>query len=242
MEYLTIPQEYILQADLSQSECERMVAGDECFRRDHMRDKPYYHQSRIVIFNDKIFAEQFFENREKSKNMLLLKVRDGSYKLLTNNGNLVSFDVKNGAVSVLRLISGSLEKEKKLESKCDFAEAIYGFYFVYDKSQIIEKSALFKDEYNFDGLKEVIFFVEKSNQEQVLVLLRNSVRDLEAIRNLRICKIPGEENYLLKHFSDDECQRNHDEAIIAECTKYSACEDYLVVKDCDVVLLRDAMN
>ncbi|OFW81176.1 MAG: hypothetical protein A2887_01480 [Alphaproteobacteria bacterium RIFCSPLOWO2_01_FULL_40_26] len=238
---IAIPYEYILQSQLSQSECEKMV-DIECFRRDHMRDQPYYHQSGIVLFHDKIFATQFFENREKSKNMLLLKVNDGSYKLTTDNGNLISFNIKNGTVSDLQLIRGDLTKEKKLESKCDLAEAVYGFYQAYDKSGIIEKSVLFRDKYDFSGLKEIIFFVEKSKQEEVLALLRNNLRNLDAIKNLRICKIANEENYFLRHFSADECEKNRDDATAAECDKYSACEDFLVIKNCEVVLLKDAMN
>ncbi len=233
--------EYFLQFNLTQKECEKIIGG-ECFRRDHMRDEPYYHESRIIIFDGKIFAEQFFENSEKTRNMVFLKVLNGVHKAKTTNGNLISFAVKDGKISDLKILKGEISREKKLESKCDLSEVIFGFYQAYDKSHILQKSALFKDEYNFDGLQEVLLFVEKENLGEARVLLKNSARSFDAIKDIRICKIPSEENFLLKHFSDEECQQNQDSANAAECSKYSICEDYLVVKNCEIVLLKDAMR
>lgn len=234
----TLNSQYFLQFELDKKTCEKII-GNECFRRDHMRDLPYYHESRIIIFNEKIFAEQFFENREKSTNMLLLKVNDGNYKLIDEKKNLISFTAKNGVVSNLKLLKGDLKKEKKLESKCDLSQVTYGFHQVHEKAQIVEKSAFFRDEYNFDGLKEVVFFIDKSKPEKPLALLRNSNRNFDAIRDLRICKMPEKENYFVKYFSDEDCQKNSDDEIAQECLKYSVCEDYAIIKNCEVTLLKD---
>lgn len=235
-----ISDEYLIISNLTQKECEKLIAG-ECFRRDHMRDKPYYHESRVVIFYNKIFATQFFENKEKSKNMLFLKVKDGAYQLRTDRENLISFAVKNGEISELKLIQGDLEKEKKLQSKCDLSEAIYGFYQAYDKSQILEKSALFSDEKNFSGLKEFIIFKEKSRLQQPLVLLKNSARDFEAIEDIKLCKMPNRENFLLKQLSQKECVENFDKNAV-ECSEFSGCEDYLIIEDCKITLLAEELK
>ncbi len=233
----TISAEYFFQVNLSQSECEKF-AGGECFRRDKMRDEPYYHQTKITIFRGKVFAEQFSKS---SGERLFLKVRDGSYEIASGEENLISFAAKNGEVSDLKLLKGDLTKEKKLESRCDLSEAIYGFHQAYDPSQIIARSRLFQDEYNFDGLKELLFFVEKNNQTEVMALVEKRGRGMAAIKDIRLCKKPSSENYFLKHVSDEECQANREENV-AECLKYSACTDYLVVKNCDVLLLADPIN
>lgn len=232
-----VSDQYLLSFDLSQKECEQLIGG-ECFRRDHSRDTPYYHQSRIVIFNKKIFAQQFFENREKTTNALFLQVKDGSYKLKTVMGNIASFSAKNGVVSDLKLINGDLSLEEITISSCDIAPTDYGFYQAYDKSQISEKSTYFKDEYNFEGLKELVVFITKADPDKMRVLLKNSARNVEAIENLSLCKMFGDENLFVKHISNAECEKTLDLAAQEECSRNSRCEDFLLIEDCNVRYLK----
>jgi len=233
-----------LQINLSQKDCEKMVEfinGKSCFRRDHMRDKPYYHQTKIKIFNNKIFAMQVLGDSQKPTDKAFLKIKNGSYKLKDEKENLISFYVKNGEITNFKLLKGNLEKEQKTQSKCDLAENIYGFYQAYDKTKIFDKSAPFRDEDDFEGLKEILFFVEKSNQAEVMVLQKDSDYSFAAVKEIRLCKVKDSANLLVKHISQDQCAMNHEESAV-ECAKYKSCEDYLVVKNCDVVLLKDGMN
>jgi hypothetical protein len=244
--YKTIPPEYFLQINLTQSECEKTLNVSaanktECFRRDKMRDEPYYHKSKITIFNGKIFAEQFSAEEDRQANQVFLTVKNGSYKLSSSNSNSISFSVKDGLVSDLKLLQGNLAKEKKLESKCDVSEAIYGFYKANNSDGIVEKNIMFNDEFNFNGLKDLQIFIEKSNPQKAMSLTLNDNNSFEAIDNIRICKMPNSENYFLRRISDEGCKLGREETIL-ECTKYSSCEDYLIIKDCEVTLLKDLVT
>ncbi len=234
-----ISSEYFLQVNLTQTQCEEIVGG-ECFRRDSARDKPYYHQTKLTIFNNKVFAEQFLQNSEKSTDRLFFSISNGAYKFITTKGNKISFSAKNGKVINLKLLSGKLGKEKKSDNKCRVAEATYGFYQAYDKWQIVERHKFFKDEFNFSGLKEFIIFAEKSNKTKAMALLKDSAQSVVAVNKIRLCKIQGEENYLEKHISNSECELAREEDI-EECVRYGACEDYLVVKDCEITFLKEVL-
>lgn len=241
--YPEISAEYFLQIDLSQSECEKFLDVSvenktACFRRDGMRDAPYFHKSKITIFNGKIFAEQFFFGE---KNQVFLAVKNGSYKLTNHGGNLVSFSVQNGLVSDLKLLKGDLSKEKKLESKCDENEAIYGFYQANDKSGIVQKNIIFKDEFGSAELKELQIFIEKPSPEKVMAMALDTNNNVAAIDNVRLCRMPDSQEYFLRRISDEGCELNRDETI-RECAKYSACKDYLIVKDCEVNFLKDLLT
>ncbi len=241
--YPEISAEYFLQIDLSQSECEKFldVSAENktaCFRRDGMRDAPYFHKSKITIFNGKIFAEQFFF---EGKDQVFLAVKNGSYKLANHSGNLISFSVQNGLVSDLKLLKGDLSKEKKLESKCDENEAIYGFYQANDKSGIVQKNIIFNDEFGSSGLKELQIFIEKSNPEKVMAMAPDANNNTASIEDVRLCKMPDSQEYFLRRISDEGCELNRDETI-RECTKYSACKDYLIVKNCGVSFLKDLLT
>jgi hypothetical protein len=238
-----IPQQYLLQINLSQDQCEKIVGG-ECFRRDKMRDEPYYHETNLKIFRGKIFAQQFFQGSERLVDKMFLPVKDGTYQLETNNKNLIYFSSKKGVVSDLKIQKDELLKEREPESKCNIAETIYGFYQGNDPSQIVAKTVLFKDEYNFEGFKELTFFVEKSNQAEVMVVTKNLNQTPIAVKDIRLCKMPQistPQVYFVKHVNDEECKENRHKDV-SECQKYSICEDFLVIKNCDVLLLRDAMN
>jgi hypothetical protein len=239
---VTIPYEFLLQINLSQDECQKFVGG-ECFRRDKMREEPYYHKTKLVIFRDKIFAEQFFQGPERRVDKLFLSVPNGRYDIKTNHDNEVSFSVKSGFVNNLKLRKGELEKEREPKSQCNISEIIYEFYQANDPSGIIAKTVLTKDEYNFDGFKEVTFFVEKNRQMDIMVVSKNSNQTPVAVKDLRLCKMPEVSNpeiYFVKYVNNEKCQSDRFDDV-AECNKYKDCEDYLVVKDCNVLMLRDPM-
>jgi hypothetical protein len=241
--YPEISAEYFLQIDLLQNECEKFLDVSvenktACFRRDGMRDEPYFHKSKITIFNGKIFAEQFFSG---GKDQVFLRVRNGGYKLVNRGGNLISFSVQNGFVSDLKLLKGDLSKEKKLESKCDENEAIYGFYQANDKSGIVQKNIIFSDEFGPSGLKELQIFIEKSNPEKAMAISSDPNNNAASIDDVRLCRMPDSQEYFLRRISDESCELNRDETI-QECTKYSACKNYLIVKNCEVSFLKDLLT
>lgn len=234
---ITIPSENFLQINLLQKDCDRFVDG-ECFRLDHARLEPYYHETRITIFRNRIFAEQFFQSEDgEDANKRFLPVKDGSYKVIRLNQNLISFDVKNGQISNLKLLQGDVAKEKGVQSECDTTSAIYGFYQAYKKSLIVDQSGFFKDEYNFDGLKEFFTFVEILSPEKLMAMTKNPNQAAVAVEEIRLCKMPNSENYLVRHFSADECKTSTKDNFV-ECSKYSSCEDVLSVKNCKIVDLQ----
>lgn len=237
---VALPADILIEFEITQSDCQKFVAS-ECFRRDGMRDEPYFHPTKLVILQNRIHAEQLIERDQRPRDKVFIPVRNGNFKVKRRNGNEISFTVKDAAVSDLRLLKGDLVLEKKVESRCDVVAATYGFYKANGTSGIIERKRLFKDEYNFDGLKEFIFFVEKTNQAEVMALAKNSNQAALPLRDIRLCQMPDEENFFVKHITEAECATNRDD-IAAECTRYSACVDFLVVKDCNVVLLRDPMT
>jgi len=244
--YPEISAEYFLQFDLSRKDCERLLVVSAanktaCFRRDGMRDEPYYHQSKITIFSGKIFAEQFSTEDDKQVNQVFLMVKDGVYSLVNRNSNLISFSVKGGVVTDLKLLKGDLKKEKKLESNCDASEVIYGFYQANNQSGVVQRNIIFDDEFGFDGLKELQIFIEKSNPQKVMTVTPDANNSMEAIENIRLCKMPNSQNYFLRRISDESCKLNRDETI-EECTKYSSCEDYLIIKNCEVTFLKDLIT
>ncbi len=203
---------YFFKKDLTQSECEKYI-NEPCFYRDGERDEKYYHPTRITILNGRVFAMQ-----ETPDAKFFFKIKDGKYKF---------GDVKNGHVTKIK---GNIKEP----NKCDFAPAIYGFNQAYDPSQLISKTDFFEDGYNFTGLQEFTIFTEKENQAEVYALMP------DGFNNFRLCKRKNEDHFLLKYINFDECERNPD--VSADCKKFSDCEDYLVVKNCDVVFLKDAMN
>lgn len=232
--------DYFLQINLVKDGCEKIVSG-ECFRRDRMRDEPYFHKTSLQIFDGKVFAKQFSLIDEEWRQTRFLEVVDGSHEFVTDQKNHIILSVKNGAVSELKLISGDLEKEKKSQSKCDLAEINYGFFQAYNSSQIFVKSAFFKDEENFDGLKEILFFVDKSKKTNVMALLKNSNQEASAVGNIELCRMPNSKEFLIKKFDDLECKTKENETV-ASCAKYSSCEDFFVVENCNVKLMKGELN
>lgn len=231
---IAIPAEDFLQMNLDQNDCGKFVAG-ECFRRDHARDEPYYHETRITIFRNRIFAEQFFKRDSLAADKMFLPVKDGFYQITRLNKNLILFHVKDGQVSDLKLLQGDVDNEKEARSKCDVTSAIYGFYQAYKKPLIVDQYGLYKDEFSFDGLKEFMTFIEATNPEKIMAMTKNPNQVATAIDDINLCKMPNSETYLVRHFSGDECKKITEDNI-AECSKYSVCEDFLNVQNCEIVV------
>ncbi len=225
-----IPEKYFLEINLSQKECEKTIK-ENCFYRDSAHDDKYYHQTKLTIFNKKIFATQ---------NSLFFAVKNGNYKFFDEKNNLISFNVKNGAVSNLKLIKGNLNKEKEI-TRCTLTQAVYGFNKAYDESQLIVKTDYFEDGYNFKGLQEFMIFSEKSTQEEVFAMSNKTNETPTPINELRLCKQKISGKILVKYVNKDQCDKNNPDIDI-ECKKFNDCEDYLVTKNCEVIFLKDAMG
>lgn len=236
LEATSIPQNYFLQVDLDSKLCDKLT-GTECFRRDGMRDEPYFHKTTITIFGGKVFATQLLYDEEESGNRLYVKLKDGSYQVETKQKNLISFSSKAGKVSDLKLLKGDFKIENDEPQPCEIAAAVLGFARAYDPQLITAKSRFFKDESDFDGLKEVLIFSEKNVEgAPLLALVKNSKKNYSPIFSLNLCKREDFENLLQRTISHDQCYLNFEEDA-AECAKYQACTDYLSIRSCNVTFL-----
>lgn len=223
---------YLLQINLAQADCQNLLE-QSCFFRDKMQSEPYFHQTKLTIFLNKVFATQYYNDKSK-----LLQVKDGAHSLTSNNGNLISFNTKTGEINNLKLIKGNIKTETNGISKCQKAENLYNFYNIYNKTdQIFIKSRLYKDEYNFNGLDEYILFAEKNNQAEIMALKKNTNSAIEAIHNIHLCKMPDRNVLNVRHISAEECFKS--DRAIEECAKYENCEDKIIVEDCEINLFRD---
>src|SRR3989338_1180746 len=101
-----IDESYFIEIFLTKKDCEKAIG--KCYFRDKTTDEtPYFHETKIIIFQSKILAIQQYNDKEK-----ILKIKDLHYNFITKHQNSISFTVKNGEVTDLTLKKGDLEKEK----------------------------------------------------------------------------------------------------------------------------------
>ena len=225
--------DYFLQFDIDKNDCEKIL-GQDCLFRDTLFDDPYLHKARLTIFLDKAFITQDY--RDKS---ITIKIKDDKYSLISSNKNAISFSVTNGAVSNLKLIKGNIDKEQNKVSKCQKARTLYSFHSLYNSENILTKSGIYKDEYDFSGLNEYILFAEKSNQSKIMAISKNSESIITAIENLQLCKMPNSDILNIRHLSVEECNNN---AANEECYRYQKCENTIIIEDCEVSLFKDGFR
>lgn len=230
----SIDSTYLLQLNITESDCEKIL-GQDCFFRDKMLSDPYLHKTTLTIFANKVFATQSFDDKT-----IIAQVKDGAYSLLSNNDNLISFNTKDGEVSNLKLAKGNLAKEQNNISKCHKAESLYNFYNLYKSSKILTESGIYKDDYDFKGLNEYILFAEKTDQAEIMALTKSAESKISAIDNLQLCKMPNSNILNVRHLSAEECSNDSEAA--EECLKYQECENVISVNNCEVSLFKDGFN
>ena len=231
----SIESSYFLQTTIAENDCEKFL-GQSCFFRDRMLSEPYLHKTKLTIFSNKIFATQFFNDKT-----IIAQVKDGAHSLISSNGNLISFNTKNGNVSNLALVKGNLTKEENNVSKCKKAETLYSFYNAYNKDdEIVTKSGIYKDEYDFKGLNEYTLFAEKKDLSEVMAITKNDDEKIVATENLQLCKMVNSDILNVRHLNEDEC--SGDKKPSEECFKYQECEDVVAVENCEVTLFKDGFN
>lgn len=232
----SIADSYFLQITLDEENCEKIV-GTECEFKDRFIGGPYFHSTKLTLYLNKIIATQNFESGESK----LLKVRDGAYKLMTDNGNLVSFAVTNGELFDLKTLQGSLENEVQKFSKCLKSKMLYDFYTTYKRqNELFIKNVTYSDEYDFDEVKNLILLSEKKNQAEISALSQ-STSATNSVANIRLCKFPAHEKSVVRHITPDECLLSINEQN-EECFKYQECVDHIAVKNCEVILFSEGFD
>ena len=185
-----ISNDYFLQI-IPKKSCDSLTKT-ECFRRDKKDEEPYFHKSIITIFDNRIIAQQHFNDNNPAKK-IFLKVNNGDYQLTTTNDNLISFTVNNGMVSDLILVSGNLNRETILASKCVMAEKYYGFYTAYNLAPKISESFYFNNKNNFEGIRKIVLFSKIENiadltLEDLYAVEVRAYNDIIPIENINLCK------------------------------------------------------
>lgn len=229
-----IESSYFLQITVAENDCEKIL-GQSCIFRDKMFGEPYFHEAKLNIFSNKIFATQFFNDKT-----ITVQVKDGAYSLAFDKNNSISFNTKNGEVFNLKLTNGNLAKEQSNISKCQKAENLYNFYRLYKSDEITVKSGIYKDEYDFKGLNEYILFAETKDQTGIMALTKSDKPKITAIENIQLCKMPNSNILNVRHLSVEECAS--EDASSEECFKYQACEDVITIENCEVTLFKDGFN
>jgi len=218
---ILIPSNYLLEASLSK-DCDKMT-NTECFRKDSFFGDPYFHKTTIFIFNNKIVAEQFFNNENSDIDKNFIKIVDGSYVVNTNSGNKISFNVKNGIVENLILVSGKIAKEKLITSKCILAEKTYGFYTAYNNNDYFKKAISFKDDNNFTGLYEAVIFSEQKDQSEIvqselMAIFKKGNKAPFSIEKINICKKIDDQIYRFRKYSKKECDKKYQDLLAKDLT------------------------
>jgi len=224
-----ISSSYFLQIKLKDDECEKAIAQN-CNFRDKLLQEPYFHETTLNIIENKVFATQIFNDKT-----ITLQVKDGNYLFNTTNNNKISFNIKDGEVSNLELQDGNLIKENNNLSKCEKAKNLYEFYNIYKKfDSISTKTGLFKDEYNFSGIKEYFIFANQTNPEELMAVARNPNNENFGIENLQLCRNANSDILRVKYLEDEECNKKD----LLECSRYQDCRNEIVIKDCEINLFQ----
>lgn len=222
-----------MQIKLSDEECQKTL-GKSCIFRDKLFQDPYLHETTLNIFSNKVFASQLSNDKT-----ITLQVKDGSYLLATNNDNMISFNTKDGEITDLELQDGNLIKENNNLSKCEKAQILYNFYNLYKKpNAIVTKSGLYKDEYNFSGIKEYLIFAEKDRPSDLMAVVKEPDEEISKIENLQLCRIVNSDILRVKYSSDEECDNKES----AECFKYQDCRNEVIVSNCEINLFQGFDN
>lgn len=225
---------YFLQITVAENDCEKLL-GQSCIFRDKMFGDLYSHETKLVIFLDKIFATQSYNDKTT-----IMQVKNGTFTLATDSNNLISFHTKEGTISDLKLVKGDLSKEQNNVSKCRKAENLYNFYNIYNNGAILTKSGIYRDEYDFKGLNEYILFSEKDDQPEIMALTKGDDQKTSALDNLQLCRMPNSDILNVRHLNVDECYG--DNKMAEECFKYQECENVIAVENCEVTLFKDGFN
>lgn len=226
---ITIPidSSYFLEISTNKKNCDLALYTPCLFRDKAIDNDPYFHETKIIIFLSKILAFQRYDNRVE-----ILKIKDLQYKFTTDNGNIISFDVRNGEVKNLTLLNGDLDKEKQEFSNCAKTEMLYDFYKTYNREDELNQAfGSYEDEYNFYSMSQYLIFASKKDEKNIMMMSRAANENFSVIKNLKICKFLGFKKANVKHISHEDCINNSNE----ECLRYESCKDYAEVEECSVV-------
>lgn len=207
-----IASDYFLQI-IPKKSCDNLT-NTECFRRDRKNEEPYFHKTQISIFNNRILAEQFFSSTNPNKR-IFLKVNNGDYQLKTTNDNLISFTVKNGLVSDLVLVSGNLNREVIIASKCQLAEKYYGYYLAHNQHPKISETSYFSNKNNFNGVRNLVLFsnienIDDLTLQDIMAVEIESYSNIIAVENLNLCKRPKSDILDVRPVSKMECRKRQE--------------------------------
>lgn len=207
-----ISSDYFLKI-IPKKSCDNLT-NTECFRRDRKNEEPYFHKTHVSIFNNRIVAEQFF-NSNNSNKRIFLKVNNGDYQLKTTNDNLISFTVKNGLVSDLVLVSGNLNREVIMASKCQFAEKYYGYYLAYNQHPKISETSYFSNKNNFNGIRNLVLFsnienIDELTLQDIMAVEIESYNNISSIENLNLCKRAKSDILDVRPVSKMECRKRQE--------------------------------
>ncbi len=197
--------QYLIESELKNN-CD-LITAEECFRADKFFQEPYFHYTTLSIFNQKVVAEQFFEDEGRIRDKVFLKVRDGEYLIFTKNNNKIFLVVKNGIANELVVLNGDLSKETKIINKCQYADKLLSFHRLYKTKELEEKTLFYSDEKNFKGLIETTIFSEKYQPKDLYATIKIPNKEVRPIQNLNLCKNGDNIQAIERDFTKNECDK-----------------------------------
>ncbi len=77
---IPIEPSYFLEILTDKNNCDKAISAPCTFRDKAVDNLPYFHETKLVIFQSKILAFQKYNNKEE-----ILKIKDLQYKFKTTN-------------------------------------------------------------------------------------------------------------------------------------------------------------
>lgn len=223
----SLKENYFIEINLNKNNCEKII-NSRCIFRDNLTDSnAYFHKTKLIIFQSKIIAYQEFNDSNK-----IFKIKNSSYKLRTNKGNLIKFKVINGKIHNFKVLKGGISKEINSNSLCNKNQFLYNYHKAYGKKEFTEKYHFYANRFKKHRLTEMLILQSK---DQVFAMKRKNNESFKPINNLQLCKFPQDNKLYVKYSQPQDCLNKN---INKECEDYHECEDFMIVKNCKIEYLR----
>ena len=260
-----INSDYFLQI-IAKKSCDSLT-NTECFRRDRKFEEPYFHKTVISIFNNKIIAEQYFTTTNNKKiflkvnngnyqltttndNLISFSVQNGIVKdLILYSGNLERETFMASKCVIAEKNYGFFlahNQQPKISEASYFANK--------NNFEGVRNLIIFSDIENIDNL----------TLQDLMAVEVKAYNNIVPIQNLNLCKRSKSDILEVRDISKAECRKRQEclilinsnpdfkDKIIDEsclgyfdskredfvsCSKQDDCNDYTVIKDCEVKLM-----
>jgi hypothetical protein len=187
---------------------------------------------RFHIYDNKGFLDVDFEYH------YLDKIPDGNKKLISDNGTKISFNIKNGEVSSLNILSKNIkEKKENIGDSCRNAAFFYQFLSANELENFKEKEGKrFVKYYAYQSLDnalsaDILFIMQKQKEQKLQVI--GTYMDGDPI------SLSGRQKFNLELISEKD-RPSSDSYILIPMKENDTSEKHLEINDCAVIYYKDS--